>query len=404
MSAMIKKSPFFEFFNRRSDPSFEDFLATSVEDQHYINWNGFLLANDYGDAELEYHAIRQGCAVFDVSPLRKIRVHGSGAGAFFDRLLTRPVSDLAPMRATYTVFCNSDGSLKDDAILYKFADDDYLMMPSDIDHSPYFESICRQCSIENVSFTECTDGWYGVAVQGPLSAVVLQEMGFDSVGQLRPFEVREYEFGGGAICIARMGFTADLGYECWLAPPLASALIEWLEMVRTSLNMDLPGYGLDALQACRLEGGFIVAGWDCSTEIDPQPGFERSPYELGLGWLVDLNGSDFVGKDALIEQNKNGAAYSLRYFSLDGDAQPPDGAEIVATDSDDVIGSVNCSNWSWGLQQTIGNASIKSEYLDQERGRVSIDGGMAELKLNRKPLLELQRRNQVPAPTDYCTT
>ena len=401
---MIKKSPFFEFFNRRSDPSFEDFLATSVEDQHYIDWNGFLLPNDYGDAELEYHAIRQGCAVFDVSPLRKIRVHGNSAGAFFDRLLTRPVSDLAPMRATYTVFCNSDGSLKDDAILYKFADDDYLMMPSDIDHSPYFESVCRQCSIENVSFTECTDGWYGVAVQGPLSAVVLQEMGFDSVDQLRPFEVREYEFGGGAICVARMGFTADLGYECWLAPPLASALIEWLETVRTSLNIELPGYGLDALQACRLEGGFIVAGWDCSTEVDPQPGFERSPYELGLRWLVDLNGSDFVGKDALIEQNKNGPAFSLRYFSLDENMKLQDGTKIYAVDSDNAIGSINCSSWSWGLQQTIGNASIKSEYSDQECGRVSIDEEFVDLRLHRKPLLELQRRNQVPAPTDYGTT
>jgi len=401
---MLKKSRFFDFLNRREDRDFDAYLRDHKKDEDYIDWHRFVLPNDYGDAELEYRAIRSSCAMFDVSPIRKYRITGGGAGAFLDCLLTRPVSSSASMRGIYTAFCNLDGSLKDDAILYKFADDDYLMMLSDIDHSPYFESVCRQCSIENVSFTECTDGWYGVAVQGPLSAVVLQEMGFDSVDQLRPFEVREYEFGGGAICVARMGFTADLGYECWLAPPLASALIEWLETVRSSLHMDLPGYGLAALQACRLEGGFIVAGWDCSTEIDPQPGFERSPYELGLGWLVDLNGSDFVGKDALIEQNKNGAAYSLRYFSVDGDAQPPDGTEIYATDSDDVIGSVNCSNWSWGLQQTIGNASIKSEYRDQERGRVSIDGRTAELRLNRKPLLELQRRNQVPAPTDYCTT
>jgi aminomethyltransferase len=404
MSAMLKKSPFFDFFNRRSDSGFEDFLAASVEDEHYINWNEFLLPNHYGDAELEYHAIRQSCAVFDVSPLRKIRVHGGGAGAFFDRLLTRPVSDLAPMRATYTVFCNSDGSLKDDAILYKFADNDYLMMPSDIDHSPYFESVCRQMNIEDVSFTECTDRWFGVAIQGPMSAAVLQEMGCDSVDQLRPFEMREFEFGGGAIGVARLGFTADLGYEVWLAPPLAGALMEWLGSVRTSLNIELSGYGLDALQACRLEGGFIVAGWDCSTEVDPRPGFERSPYELGLGWLVDLNGSDFVGKDALVEQNKNGPAYSLRYFSLDEDKRPPDGTEIYALHSNDVIGSVNCSSWSWGLQQTIGNASIESEHGDQECGRVSINGQLANLKLNQKPLLDLQRRNQVPAPTDYGTT
>ncbi len=401
---MLKKSPFFDFLNRRSNSSFEGFLATSTEDEHFINWNEFLLPNNYGDAELEYHAIRQSCAVFDVSPLRKIRVHGSSAGAFFDRLLTRPVSGLEPMRAIYTVFCNTDGSLKDDAILYKFADDDYLMMPSDIDHSPYFESVCRQIGIENVSFTECTDGWYGLAVQGPLSAAVLQEMGFDTVDQLRPFEVREYEFGGGAICVARMGFTADLGYECWFAPSLAGALIEWLEIVRNSLNIELPGYGLNALQVCRLEGGFIVAGWDCSTEIEPQPGFDRSPYELGLGWLVDLNGDDFVGKDALAEQMKSGPAYSLRYFSINNEMELPNGTEVYAVGGDEVIGSVNSSSWSWGLQKTIGNASIKYENRDEERGRVSIEGKILDLRLCSRALVELPRRNQVPAPIGIGST
>ncbi len=398
MCVMLKKSPFFDFLNRRSEPSFEGFLATSVEDEHYISWNDFLLANDYGDAEFEYHAIRDSCAMFDVSPMRKIRVHGNGAGAFFDRLLTRPISALAPMLATYTVFCNTDGSVKDDAIVYKFADDDYLMMPSDVDHSPYFESLCERYDIQDVSFTECTQNWAGAAIQGPLSAAVMQQMGFDSVDELRPFEVREYYFAGGAISVARMGFTADLGYECWLSQSFVDDFTECIADVRTKMDIALPGYGLAALQACRLEGGFIVAGWDCSTEIDPQPGFERSPYELGLGWLVDLNGCDFVGKDALIEQNKKGPAYSLRYFSINADTRPSDGSKIYAVDSDEVIGSINCSSWSWGLRKTIGNASIKSEYRDQKHGRVSVDDEFVAVSIDPKPLLDLKRRNQVPAP------
>ena len=82
-------------------------MATSVADEHYINWNEFLLPSDYGDAAAEYAAIRNSCALFDVSPIRKIRVQGNGAGAFFDRLLTRPVSQLAGMRAAYTIFCNT---------------------------------------------------------------------------------------------------------------------------------------------------------------------------------------------------------------------------------------------------------------------------------------------------------
>ena len=97
---MLKKSIFFDFLNRRAGTNFESFMAGSTEDEHYINWNEFVLPHDYGNAEAEYTAIRNSCAVFDVSPIRKIRVAGADAGAFLDRLLTRPVSGLPTMRAT----------------------------------------------------------------------------------------------------------------------------------------------------------------------------------------------------------------------------------------------------------------------------------------------------------------
>lgn len=399
---MLKKSVFFDFLNRRDETDFESFLAESNEDEHYINWNEFVLPHDYGDAETEYRAIRNACAIFDVSPIRKIRVHGVGAGAFFDRLLTRPVSNLPAMRATYTVFCNDDGSLKDDAILYKYADDDYLMMPSDVDHSPYFQSLCRRFELSDVTFTECTESWAGAAIQGPRSAAVLQNMGFDKIEQLELFQVRDYELAGDMIRISRMGFTADLGYECWFEPGLADAFMQSVQSARSSMNTAIPGYGLSALQACRLEGGFIVAGWDCATELEPQPGFERSPYELGLGWLVNLDAADFVGRDALLKQKSNGHPYTLRSLQIDENNPPDDGADLFTGEdsSDATVGIVNCTSWSWGLNKTIGNASIRSEYAEIEDAWVRANGKCLKVKLSRGPLLKLERRKQMPAPID----
>ena len=399
MQLELKKSIFFDFLDRRLETDFERFMIDSIEDEHYINWNQFVLPYDYGDAEAEYFAIRNSCAIFDVSPMRKIGIRGAGAGAFFDRLLTRPVSDLPAMQATYTVFCNEDGSLKDDAILYKFDDDDYLLMPSDIDHSPYFESLCRRFGLNEVTFTDCTDARTGVAIQGPLSASVLHNMGFENIDQINPFEVRDYELSGNPMRIARMGFTADLGYECWFEPEIANAFMQSIDATRSSMEIELPGYGLSALQACRLEGGFIVAGWDCSTEVEPQPGFERSPYELGLGWLVDLDAADFVGRDALLDRKKNGHRYALRSFEIDENSQPDDGAELyAAADSQDAVGIVNCSSWSWGLNKMIGNASIKSQYAGLEDAWIPLNGKHVKMRLSRGPLIALERRNQVPAP------
>lgn len=398
---LLRKSTFFDFFNRRDEADFESFMADAVEDEHYINWNQFVLPHDYGNAESEYSAIRNSCAIFDISPIRKIRVRGSGAGAFFDRLSTRPVSELPIMRAIYTVFCNEDGSLKDDAILYKFADDDYLLMPSDIDHSPYFESLCEQFGLGDVSFAECTDSWAGLAIQGPRSAAILRRMDFDGIELLNPFEVRDYDITGGKIRTARMGFTADLGYECWFEPNLAEAMMQIIQSARLAMNIEMPGYGLDALQACRLEGGFVVAGWDFATELDPDLELKRTPYEVGLGWLVNLDGAQFVGRDALLRRVKNGHEFTLRSFVIDEDCLPNDGAEIFAVGDDHgtSVGVVTCSNWSWGMNKTIGNASVRSEHADLEKAWVTIDGKRVKMTLSRGPLISLERRNQVPAST-----
>ena len=109
---MLKKSPFYDFLDRRQNSDYERFLAGSVEDEDYIDWNGYLMPMHYGDAQLEYFAVRESCAMCDVSPMRKIRIQGENAGQFLDRLLTRPISALPSMQAAYTVFCTDDGYLK----------------------------------------------------------------------------------------------------------------------------------------------------------------------------------------------------------------------------------------------------------------------------------------------------
>jgi aminomethyltransferase len=399
---MLKESPYFDFLNRRDNVTCERLQAEFIKDEDYINWNGFLMPFDYGDAAKEYTGLRNSCALCDVSPLRKTRVRGHDAGRFLDHLLTRPASKMPEWHAAYAVFCEDDGSLKDDAMLYRFAEDDYLLLPSDLEHRPYFESLCRRFEIDDVAFSDVTDEFAGVAVQGPLSAAAIVAMGFDGADRMEPFEIREFSSPDGDAYIARIGFTGDLGYECWCKAAEAPVMMERLEAARRTLNIGMPGYALSVLQACRLEGGFIVAGWDCSTAIEPRPGFERSPYELGLGWLVDLEGAEFVGHEALRKQKEKGAPNLLRSFSIDGDSPPDDLAQLYAGRDKQAasIGLATSSSWSWGMKRIIGNASVKSEFADMEIAWIDIDGEWAQATLSRPPLMTLARRHQVPAPLD----
>jgi len=199
-----------------------------------------------------------------------------------------------------------------------------------------------------------------------------------------------------------MGFTGDLGYECWIQPELRSAIEQRFVEVRDSLDLDIPGYGLSALDVCRLEGGFIVAGWDCSTEADPQPGFERSPFELSLGWMVDLDAADFVGKDALLEQVRTGFTYTLASYDMDDKRKPADGQMLHADVDGDVqtVGTINCSAWSETLARMIGNVSLDSRFAGIDTAWLEFDGEVVPVMLSSPPLLKLKRARLVPAPLD----
>lgn len=405
----MKKSTFFDFLNRRTDLDFSGLLNEGKEDQDYINWNDFLLPSHYGNPEQEYRAIRNQSAIFDVSPIRKIRISGPGAGQLLDYALTRPVSGSPCMRGIYVAYCNSDGSLKDDSILYKFSENDYLLMPSDIDHSPYLETLRDQLDMDqsDVIMCECTDDWSGLAIQGPLSAVALNAMGFEKVEHIKPFEVVDFAFAGATVKIARMGFTADLGYECWFATDLAEVIQSTIEKARTELAIEIPGYGLSALESCRLEGGFVVAGWDFGTELDPDPELKRSPYEVGLGWLVNLQGEDFVGRQALQDEQSVGQKWFHRTFQIDPHEENENGSHLYE-DMDGqlcanidgaltTIGAINCFAWSWGLHKTIGNASILAQYKDLTEALLLANNNEYRVQLRQGAHINLDRRNEMPA-------
>jgi len=166
------------------------------------------------------------------------------------------------------------------------------------------------------------------------------------------------------------------------------------------LNLGMPGYGLSVIDTCRMEGGFVVAGWDFATELDPEPGLERSPFEVGLGWLVKLDACAFPGRDALRKEQENGSRFAFRTFSLNEPLELDDRARLYAGPGDDeaLVGIVTSASWSWGLKKTLGNASISSQFQELETAWVPAGGRWVELVLRQGPLLSLSYRDQVPAP------
>jgi glycine cleavage system aminomethyltransferase T len=107
----IKKSTFFDFLNRYTDYDYDVFLAGATEDVDYINWHGYCLIAAYGDKSSEYNAVRNSCALFDASPIKKYKISGTDAGAFLDAVMTRQISRQKSMRVIYATLCNENGML-----------------------------------------------------------------------------------------------------------------------------------------------------------------------------------------------------------------------------------------------------------------------------------------------------
>ncbi|WOH36764.1 aminomethyltransferase family protein [Thalassotalea fonticola] len=398
MNNTAKKSVLCDLVSRHSAFDFDHYIA-SHEPEEYDIWNGFCLPMEYTAPADEYQAIRQSCALFDASPMKKIRIKGAEAGAFLDRILTSPVSQLPWMHAAYGLICNEQGYLIDDGIVYKYNDTDYLLLISELDLHGHF---AKYNDFTDLFIKEETENLAGLAIQGPKSCAVLQQFGFTDVEQLAPFELKYFQLAGQQVLVGRVGFTGDLGYEIWFSPEAISTVEQAIVNTEQAMQITLPGYGLSALQMCRIEAGMIVPGWDTAGSFTDVID-ERTPFELTLGWNVKAERDEyFVGKQALQQAKVIGPRYKMKGIKVNNKSILAEGQELFAlVDNIEIqVGHLPSLVWHETEQQWIGFASIKSSCVDINDTYV-IDKKTREAIhccLHQLPFINLARRNQTPAP------
>ena len=396
MATTIKKSVLCDLVTRHCDFDFDHLIATTPEDG-YDSWNGFCLPMQYTNTADEYAAIRSSCAMFDASPMKKYRFRGEDAGGFLDRILTAPVSQLPAMRAAYGLICDEQGFLVDDGIVIKYADDDYLLQISEQNLDELF---ARYNDFKALVISEETPSLAGFALQGPQSCAVLHHMGFSGIEQLKPFELTYFDLNGHQCLVGRVGFTGDLGYEVWFSPEALSEIEQAVSSAEQQLNIRIPGYGLSALQICRIEAGMIVPGWDTAGEFSDDTN-ERTPYELTLGWNVKLERSEhFAGKDALKNHKSSGARFKMKGFTLDSQSSIEFGQALYA-DIDGVttqVGTLPSCAWHTAKNHWLGFASIKAAHAERSDLFVVADGNKINCTLCKTVFIDLPQRSQVPAP------
>jgi len=165
--------------------------------------------------------------------------------------------------------------------------------------------------------TQETEDIAALAVQGPTSYSTLSGLGFKGLESLKPFGLMHVDFEGSELMISRTGFTGDLGYELWIEPDKAGAL--WDALFEAGKLYGIRPIGTIALEMSRIEAGFIAVYEDfLPADETVRTGRSRSPFELGLGWLVDFKKPNFNGRRALAEEKRKGPTWQLVKLDIEG--------------------------------------------------------------------------------------
>jgi aminomethyltransferase len=284
------------------------------ESYEWRNWSGYLAAATYEPThEREYFAVRNSAALFDISPLFKYEISGPEALRLVNRIVTRDVSKCAVGQVLYSPWCDEDGKVIDDGTISRLANDRFFITAAD-PNLRWFQDCGFGLDAEVV---DVSGDLAALALQGPHARNILKAVasGVD-LDQLKYFHLAQAKLNDFPLTITRTGYTGDLGYELWLAPQYAGRL--WDVLMEQGHGYGLTPAGMVALDMVRIEAGLLLIEVDyISTHKAVINSQKSSPFEIGLGWAVALDKKDFVGRKALVAEQKQGSSWQFVGLEFD---------------------------------------------------------------------------------------
>lgn len=340
---------------------------------NWRQWSGYFAVSSYDDFhEPEYHAIRNGAALIDVSPLFKYEIRGRDAEKLVNRLITRNAAKAKVGQVLYVPWCDREGKVIQDGTFQRLSETTFRATAAD-PTLRWFEANAEAMDVEIEDLSERVGA---LALQGPRSREILMEISSTDLSGLKYFWITETELGGVPVLLSRTGYTGDLGFEIWVKKDHCERV--WDLLIEAGKGRGITPAGMLALDLARIEAGYPLIEVDfISAEKALIESQKSSPYEIGLGWAVNFKKPYFIGRQALEEEKKRGPALSFvgleiqwaeigRMFSeVDLIPQLPNVASrnpVPVYAGERQIGRATSSCWSKLLKKFVALATIESEH------------------------------------------
>ncbi|MEU0816837.1 glycine cleavage system aminomethyltransferase GcvT [Streptomyces mirabilis] len=319
----------------------------------------------YGSERDEHLAVRTRAGLFDLSHMGEITVTGPQAAALLNHALVGNIASVGVGRARYTMICREDGGILDDLIVYRLAENEYMVVANASNAQVVLNALAERAAGFDALVRDDRDAYALIAVQGPESPGILKSLTDADLDGLKYYAGLPGTVAGVPALIARTGYTGEDGFELFVAPSDAEKL--WQALTDAGAPVGLVPCGLSCRDTLRLEAGMPLYGHELTTSL--------TPFDAGLGRVVKFEKEgDFVGRAALQEAASRAEENPPRVLVglvAEGRRVPRAGYPVVADGK--VIGEVTSGAPSPTLGKPIAMAYVDAAHAAPGTAGVGVD-------------------------------
>ena len=324
-----------------------------------VPFAGYNMPVEYSGITEEHILVREKVGVFDVSHMGEFWVTGPSSLKFLQYITSNDVSALFDGKIQYSCFPNGQGGIVDDLLVYRYNREKYLLVVNaaniEKDWNWCVKNAAKFNLVTGKDLINASESIAQLAVQGPLALKAMQKLTKTSVIDMEYYTFKVLEFAGiRDVIFSITGYTGAGGCEIYVRNEDGPKL--WKAVFDAGKEFGIRPIGLGARDTLRLEMGFCLYGNDINDQT--------SPIEAGLGWITKFTSEkDFIGKDLLLKQKKEGVEKRLKGFVMIDRGIPRQHYEVVNA-AGSIIGEVTSGTMSPMMKQGIGMAYLIKGYWE----------------------------------------
>jgi aminomethyltransferase len=322
-----------------------------------VPFAGYNMPVEYFGITDEHITVREKLGVFDVSHMGEFRVTGPDAFKFIQHITSNDISVLNNGKVQYSCFPNGKGGIVDDLLVYKFNEEEYLLVVNAANIEKDWNWCVNHASGFGIKagkeLVNESDKTAQLAIQGPLALRAMQKLTKSSVIDMEYYTFKIIEFAGiKDVLFATTGYTGSGGCEAYVRNEDGAKL--WNAVFEAGKEFGIRPIGLGARDTLRIEMGYCLYGNDINDDT--------SPIEAGLGWITKFTDKkDFIDKALLLKQKNGGVEKRLKGFVMIERGIPRQHYEVVDS-SGKIIGEVTSGTMSPMMKQGIGLAYLSKGF------------------------------------------